>query len=337
MKHRSRNRRRQQLEETAEELTYDKAAKEVLAMRQILAPILKNIVPEYRQLSLETIMHDCIEGKPWVGTVPVDPGRTNRVFRRRLPKKIRGLQTEQNASGEGWITYDVLFYARIPGTDQRVRFIINIEAQRNDPNYKLMKRAIFYASRLISSQKEREFTGQDYDNICKVYTIWLCFYLPEGEQSSINRYELRETNIYGVHHEEPSDYDLIHVTTVHVGDDEPENELLRFLQLIFLQQMTELQKSEGLREEFGIDVQDDTRKGLGNMCNLSSGLKERAEAIGEARGAARGEARGEKRGREQTWVASVRNLMKSMQMTAQQAAEALAVPAEIRQKVLEQV
>ena len=29
--------------------------------------------------------------------------------------------------------------------------------------------------------------------------------------------------------------------------------------------------------------------------------------------------------------------MKSMQMTAQQAAEALAVPAEIRQKVLEQV
>ena len=52
---------------------------------------------------------------------------------------------------------------------------------------------------------------------------------------------------------------------------------------------------------------------------------------------ARGAARGEKRGREQTWVASVRNLMKSMQMTAQQAAEALAVPAEIRQKVLEQV
>ena len=69
------------------------------------------------------------------------------------------------------------------------------------------------------------------------------------------------------------------------------------------------------------------------MCNLSSGLKERARAEGEACG----EARGEARGTEKTWVASVRNLMNSMKLTAQQAVEAVAVPMELRAKVLEQL
>jgi len=69
------------------------------------------------------------------------------------------------------------------------------------------------------------------------------------------------------------------------------------------------------------------------MCNLSSGLKERAKAEGKMEGEAIGEARGEER----TWVASVKNIMKSMELTAQQAIEAVAVPVELRQKVLEQV
>ena len=73
------------------------------------------------------------------------------------------------------------------------------------------------------------------------------------------------------------------------------------------------------------------------MCNLSSGLKERAEAHGKAIGEAIGEARGEARGEEKTWVKSVRNLMESMQLTAQQAIDAVAVPANLRQKVLEQL
>ena len=49
------------------------------------------------------------------------------------------------------------------------------------------------------------------------------------------------------------------------------------------------------------------------------------------------EERGVARGEEKTWVASVRNLMKTMKLTAQQAVEAVAVPANLRQKVLEQV
>ena len=74
-------RRQEPQKDLSEDMTYDKAAKEVLALRQILAPILKRLVPEFQSLSFDTIAQDCIEGTPWAGTVPVAPGRTNRSFR----------------------------------------------------------------------------------------------------------------------------------------------------------------------------------------------------------------------------------------------------------------
>lgn len=63
--------------------TYDKMAKDILSMRNILAPVLKETVPEFHELSIETIARDCMEQGPWVGTIPVDPGMTNRYLRRR--------------------------------------------------------------------------------------------------------------------------------------------------------------------------------------------------------------------------------------------------------------
>ena len=57
----------------------------------------------------------------------------------------------------------------------------------------------------------------------------------------------------------------------------------------------------------------------------------------EARGEARGRAEGEARGVANTWVASARNLMRSMKLTAQEAVEAIAVPAPLRERVLQQL
>ena len=254
--------------------TYDKAAKEFLAMRQILAPILQETVTEFRHFSLETIERDCIENATWISSIPVDPGRTNRKSRHRLTRKIRSLGTEQSDRDEGYITFDLLFYARVPDTGDRIKFLINIEAQRSDPDYPLYKRAYFYANRLTSSQKERDFVGQDYGNICKVYTIWLCFYLPEGEKSSVTHYEIREVNDVGDHHEVKTTYDLINITLVYVGNDEIQSKLLRFLRLIFLSRLTDEALAQRLEKDFGIKADEDTKKEMKTMCNLSEGLKE---------------------------------------------------------------
>ena len=116
--------------------------------------------------------------------------------------------------------------------------IINVEAQRTQKRvklgYALLRRAVYYASRLISSQKETEFTGSSYDEIKKVYSIWLCMDSPDG-RSAINRYDLAEHHILYHHKEKRADYDLMSIITVYLGNERQQDEdwLIRFLQILF--------------------------------------------------------------------------------------------------------
>ena len=51
---------------------------------------------------------------------------------------------------------DVLFYVRMKSGLSQI--IINVEAQKDEPaQYCIINRAVFYVSRMISSQKERDF------------------------------------------------------------------------------------------------------------------------------------------------------------------------------------
>ena len=55
------------------------------------------------------------------------------------------------------------------------QIIVNIECQKDEPSaYQILNRAIFYVSRLVSSQKERDFVNTNYDDIKQVFSIWIC-------------------------------------------------------------------------------------------------------------------------------------------------------------------
>ncbi len=71
--------------------------------------------------------------------------------------------------------------------------------------------------------------------------------------------------------------------------------------------------------------------------DMGLAMLDEIEERGEKRGLERGKEIGKEIGTETTWISSIRNLMKSMKMTAQEAADALAVPQNLRKKVLEQV
>ena len=60
---------------------------------------------------------------------------------------------------------------------EKAKFIINVEPQKTTQNihYKLMKRAVYYVARLISSQKEKEFHGDDFNNLKKIFSIWFAW------------------------------------------------------------------------------------------------------------------------------------------------------------------
>ena len=108
-----------------------------------------------------------IEGEPEISSVPVEPGMTNSPH-------IRGISTEDRVPYEQVVFYDIRFYVRNPKVDENVGIVIGIEAQKSFyPGYDLVTRGIYYAARMISSQMGVEFTGENYNQIKKVYSIWI--------------------------------------------------------------------------------------------------------------------------------------------------------------------
>ncbi|SDZ77839.1 nuclease [Selenomonas ruminantium] len=282
----------QQNQTPAEELLgfnnpqYDLAAKRILSERAVAAYLLKGTVPEFKEASLADIADKYIEGEIKVSSVPVNPGKTNAASK---PQKIKGLRNEAGDPTEGWITFDVVFHAVAPKTGERIRLIINLEAQKtfseSKLKYLLMKRAVFYASRLISSQKETEFSGSDYSGIKKVYTIWICMESPV-EKSVINHYRLTERQVFGKYKEPQENYDLLNIVMVYLGQGPVRNRMLSMLQVIF-QETTKSaeEKSEILKKKFDIEVTSEMEEELRTMCNLSEGIYERGMSQGMARGA----------------------------------------------------
>ena len=124
---------------------YDAACKRLLSEKIILAWIMKNTIKEYASYTVQEIADNYIEGTPQVGEIPVLPDETN--------SRITGTGVEDITITEGSITYDIRFFAILPRNMEMVRMIINLEAQ-NDfyPGYPLIKRAIYYCSRMISAQ-----------------------------------------------------------------------------------------------------------------------------------------------------------------------------------------
>ena len=173
---------RQTLTKTEKEAQYDAAAKCLLGEKVILAHILIRTIDEFKGMTADEVVL-LIEGEPYIGQVPVEPGATNRKIEYGSTR-ITGMNTENAEMNEGTTFFDIIFYVRM--RNGRSKIIINVEAQRKEPDkYRIINRAIFYEGRMISSQKEREFTGMNYDDIEPVYSIWICMNMQEDRKSVV--------------------------------------------------------------------------------------------------------------------------------------------------------
>ena len=265
---------------------YDAACKNVLSEKGIIANILQDCVGEFQTCSIDEIVNRCIEGQPETGTVLVEPnGGISR---------ITSQQVEDKSEREGTVFYDIRFTAVAPSDGKPIRLIINIEAQNNfHPGYPLLKRAIYYCSRMISSQYGTVFTKSHYEKIEKVYSIWICTMPTKKWAYTITRYRMREENLVGQTQAPREDYDLLTPILVCLGSKQYTElkGLLRMLNLVLLDNVSPESKTKTLKEEFHVQVTPHLEKGVAEMCNLSEGIEKRGEARGEARGQTRGDER----------------------------------------------
>lgn len=69
-----------------------------------------------------------------------------------------------------------------------------------------MKRAVYYTSRLISSQKEKEFHNDNYNDIKKAFSIWVCMDVQNYRADSIQQYRLQEEVLHGTFKDDIENY-----------------------------------------------------------------------------------------------------------------------------------
>mgnify|MGYP000934855987 FL=1 len=268
---------------TDRDAQYDNSAKRLIAHKIILARILIKTVEKFKGMDpLEVAA--LIEGIPYISTVPVEPGLTNAVHFQN-GKRIVGFNTENQEVNEGLVRFDIVFYVRMK--DGLSQIIINVEAQKDEPGeYEILNRAVFYVSRLISSQKEKDFENSSYDDIKCVYSIWICMNMEENTMSHIH---LTKEDLIGSY-EWKGNLDLLNIIMIGLAKELPEHdetyELHRLLGALLSRELTVDEKLDIIGKEYDIPLEENFRKDMSTMCNLSQGVKEEGIAIGRAEGEA---------------------------------------------------
>ena len=270
---------------TDKEAQYDEKAKEILGQKSILAHILVKTVEEFKEMNPMDVV-PLIEGEPYISQVPVDPGMTN-VATEMNKGKITGLNTENREMNEGEVRFDILFYVRT--RDGLCKMIINIEAQKDEPTrYHILDRAVFYVSRMISSQKDREFIYSEYNDIKKVYSIWICM---NREKNTLEHIYLTKESLLG-EEQWKGRLDLLNIIMIGLAEEIPEQdkeyELHRLLGTLLSQHLEAKEKMQIVEEEYHIAMEQKFREDLKIMCNLSQGVKEEGIAMGHKFGLEQG-------------------------------------------------
>ena len=274
---------------TDKDAQYDNSAKRLIAHKIILARILVKTVEEFKGMDPIEVAA-LIEGLPYISAVPVEPGLTNAVHFQN-GQRLVGFNTENQELNEGLVRFDIVFYVRMK--DGLSQIIINVEAQKDEPGeYEILNRAVFYVSRLISSQKERDFENSSYDDIKCVYSIWICMNMEENTMSHIH---LTKEDMIGSY-EWKGNLDLLNIIMIGLAKELPEHdetyELHRLLGALLSRELTVDEKLDIIGNEYDIPLEENFRKDMSTMCNLSQGVKEEGIAIGRREGLEEGRREG---------------------------------------------
>ena len=295
-----------------QEAQYDACVKKLLSEKIILAWILKECVSEFRNYSISRIIKDCIENEPTVSVTAVDQDELDYSEDSAYNDSIiEGMNVEDTSIKEGSVYYDIRFSAIVPDTKEPVQLIINIEAQKDDKTgYPIIKRAVYYVSRMISAQKNTIFFKSHYEKIRKVYSIWIQMNVDEKKSNTITRYRITEEQVIGNVPEDESNYDLLTVMMLRLGSAE---------QAVDKPILKPKDKKMILEKDFNIPMSMSISKEANVMCNLGEGIREKAF----------------EQATQETRIDTVINLMKSLKLSAEEAISAMGVPDEDREYLLD--
>ena len=184
---------------------------------------------------------------------------------------------EDIVAGEGRIVYDIRFNAFIPNCKSSIKILLNIEAQKKyHPGYDIVTRGIYYGARMISSQHGKEFKDSNYDDIKKVYSIWICANSPDYAKNTITGYNIQQEKVFGDFQGAPR-YDILNVIFICLGDpnDKEIPDFLAMLSSTLNDRIPSKEKKNILQNKFNIPMAHELAKEVDEMCNLADAIEER--------------------------------------------------------------
>ena len=282
--------------------SYDAYCRNLLVNKQILARILKTCVKEFHDCPIKDIEEKYIKGTPKVHEVAAHRDETAEF--------IDGMGREDVGMKEKPITYDIFFRVLSPKDDEMLEMIINVESQKDFyPGYPLIKRGIYYCSRMIASQYGTEMPDTCYEKLKKVYSIWICSNPPKYRKNTITAYSMKEQNLVGSVAEKEENYDMLTVLTVCLGGfgDENYEGILRMLDVLLSDRILPEEKKKILKDEFDIAMTKTMEREAMEMCNLSQGIVDR------------------------TTINYIISMMKNLNLSEKECMEALDIPQEHRE------
>ena len=262
---------------TEEKAKFDASCKKLLSFKIILAHILKSCTEEFKDLTADDIANNYIDGEPKVSEVAV-----------HQDEQIKGMKTEDKPLSERTVMYDILFYVRIPNVSEKACFIVNVEAQGEySVGYPIAKRGEYYLARELSAERNRDFKDDDYKNINKVFSIWFCLNVPHDKENTATRFSMKKENIIGNAEFEKSEYDLMELIIVCIGDnreDENYKGIIKLIGTLISSKINSDDKKAILENEYGIKMTKTIEGEVIKMSSISSGIYNMGKVDGRAEG-----------------------------------------------------
>lgn len=278
----------------------------------VLAYILVKVIDEFRGMKPQEVVQ-YIEGDVLINKVPVDPEFTNNRTKSREKAdteaegadlsdelnfsqvevissqgtRVAGLNTVYQELNEGINIFDIIFYVRIKNGIARI--IINIEIQKDEPTkYHILNRIVFYVSRMISSEKQRDFVHSNYNDMKEVYSIWLC----TGEkENTLNYIRLSDEKLIGSK-KWKGNLNLFNAVIIGLSDELPEYDetydLHRLLGVILSDCLTYRERVEIIEKDYELELPDKLKEEVKTMYSLGAEIRRKAEREGESRGRVEG-------------------------------------------------
>ena len=218
--------------------TMDSAFKEIMSDSSILSNVLEPLIDEFNGKDVEYIKQ-CL---------PIEEGN----------RKIVKLDTEFGIDGQFPVRLDNVFEVKIPG-GEAMTIIINLEGQTNNrPDYFIEDRALYYATRLIQSQKGRYFDSDHYENMRKVMSIWVMMDPVKEDRNTICRYRLDGKYLKGFEGKRDVPIcDLLEIVRINIGDakDLPRT-MMGLMNTLFSKGLTGAERVQILKDTYNIEDAD---------------------------------------------------------------------------------